>query len=246
MKTALTTIKNWTLAGIGLGLGLFISYAFAVSVGTLNTFTSGSTVSSSEINSNFITLKTAIESLNTEVQTNLTSITDLNTQIANRLVPVGTTLPYAGSSAPTGFLLCDGSAVSRTTYADLFAILGTTWGSGDGSTTFNLPDARAAVPAGAGTSVKFVQNVTRTIGAYVNDQFQSFAIEANAFAGNASHDHGSGPPLPTQPAPAAGSNASTSSIFMGLRFLDNTVDGFPRVGNETRGKQFVVNYIIKY
>ncbi|MEM7179572.1 MAG: hypothetical protein AAF518_01570 [Spirochaetota bacterium] len=71
MKTALQVIKNWTLAGIGLGLGLFISYAFAVSVGTLNTFTSGTTVSSSEINDNFMALKTAIEALNTGVQTKL-------------------------------------------------------------------------------------------------------------------------------------------------------------------------------
>jgi microcystin-dependent protein len=49
---------------------------------------------------------------------------------------------FAGSSAPEGYLLCQGQAVSRTTYASLFAILGTTYGTGDGSTTFNLPDYR--------------------------------------------------------------------------------------------------------
>lgn len=53
--------------------------------------------------------------------------------------PAGTILPFGGTAAPTGFLLCDGSAVSRTTYATLFAVIGTTYGSGDGSTTFNLP-----------------------------------------------------------------------------------------------------------
>lgn len=47
---------------------------------------------------------------------------------------------FAGSSAPSGWLVCDGSAVSRTDYADLFAAIGTTYGTGDGSTTFNLPD----------------------------------------------------------------------------------------------------------
>lgn len=57
---------------------------------------------------------------------------------------------YAASSAPTGFLLCNGQAVSRTTYADLFAIIGTTWGAGDGSTTFNVPDMRGSVPLGYG------------------------------------------------------------------------------------------------
>jgi microcystin-dependent protein len=60
-------------------------------------------------------------------------------------------LPYAGSSVPDGWLECDGSAVSRTTYADLFTAIGTTWGAGDGSTTFNLPDMRDKVPIGSGT-----------------------------------------------------------------------------------------------
>ncbi len=61
---------------------------------------------------------------------------------------------YAGSSAPTGFLLCDGSAVSRSTYSALFAIISTTFGVGDGSTTFNVPDLRGSVPIGAGTRVR--------------------------------------------------------------------------------------------
>lgn len=56
--------------------------------------------------------------------------------------PTGVIVPYAGASAPTGWLLCDGSTVSRTTYVNLFAIVGTTYGEGDGSTTFTLPDLR--------------------------------------------------------------------------------------------------------
>lgn len=60
----------------------------------------------------------------------------------------GTIVPYGGDSAPTDWLLCFGQAVSRTTYAALFAVLGTTYGSGDGSTTFNLPDLRGRVPGG--------------------------------------------------------------------------------------------------
>lgn len=54
----------------------------------------------------------------------------------------GEIIAYSGSSAPQGWLLCDGSAVSRATYATLFAVIGTTYGVGDGSTTFNLPDLR--------------------------------------------------------------------------------------------------------
>lgn len=65
-------------------------------------------------------------------------------------IPVGTILDYAGALAPAGFLVCDGSAVSRTTYSALFAAIGTTWGAGDGSTTFNLPDFRRRVAVGSG------------------------------------------------------------------------------------------------
>jgi hypothetical protein len=69
--------------------------------------------------------------------------TDLST-----LLPAGSVIPYAGSSAPTGYLLCDGSAVSRTTYATLFAVIGTTYGAGNGTTTFNVPDITGRVIAG--------------------------------------------------------------------------------------------------
>lgn len=63
-------------------------------------------------------------------------------------ITVGTIVPYAGTSAPTGFLLCYGQAISRSTYAALFAVIGTTYGAGDGSTTFNVPDLRGRVVAG--------------------------------------------------------------------------------------------------
>lgn len=63
-------------------------------------------------------------------------------------VPTGSLTAFAGSAAPTGWLLCYGQAVSRTTYAALFAIISTTYGVGDGSTTFNLPDLRGRAPHG--------------------------------------------------------------------------------------------------
>jgi len=62
--------------------------------------------------------------------------------------PPGILAPYTAASAPTGWLLCDGSAVSRTTYADLFAITSTNFGVGDGSTTFNLPDLKGKTIVG--------------------------------------------------------------------------------------------------
>lgn len=63
-------------------------------------------------------------------------------------VPPGGIVSYGGATAPTGWLLCDDSAVSRTTYATLFGIIGTNYGIGDGATTFNLPDFRGRVPVG--------------------------------------------------------------------------------------------------
>ena len=70
--------------------------------------------------------------------------TPLNANILNNnfnyCVPTGGIVEYAGTTAPNGWLLCDGSAISRTTYADLFEVIGTIFGEGDGSTTFNLPN----------------------------------------------------------------------------------------------------------
>ena len=66
-------------------------------------------------------------------------------------VPVGSVFWLAAQTAPEGYLICDGSAVSRTEYADLFAAIGTTFGTGDGSTTFSLPYLQAAFIRGAGS-----------------------------------------------------------------------------------------------
>lgn len=64
------------------------------------------------------------------------------------LLAPGIVLPFAGTTAPAGWLLCAGQAVSRTTFAGLFNAIGTTYGAGDGSTTFNVPDLRGRVAAG--------------------------------------------------------------------------------------------------
>jgi microcystin-dependent protein len=68
------------------------------------------------------------------------------------LMPSGVVLPFGGTAAPTGWLLCDGSPISRTTYSALFSAIGTTHGTGDGVNTFNLPDMRGVFPRGAGTN----------------------------------------------------------------------------------------------
>lgn len=66
--------------------------------------------------------------------------------------PAGIIMPFAGTVAPENYLFCDGSAVSRTTYATLFGVIGTTFGTGDGSTTFNVPDLSGRVPLGVSST----------------------------------------------------------------------------------------------
>ena len=61
---------------------------------------------------------------------------------------VGAIKPWGKSTAPAGYVLCDGTAISRTTYADLFAIIASTYGAGNGSTTFNVPDLQGKMPQG--------------------------------------------------------------------------------------------------
>lgn len=111
-------------------------------------------------------------------------------------LPVGMIADYAGSSAPSSWLLCYGQDVSRTTYAELFTAIGTTYGSGNGSTTFTLPDCRGRVTAGkddmGGTSANRLTNQTGglngdTLGATGGSETHTLT-EAQL----AAHTHGAG------------------------------------------------------
>lgn len=90
-------------------------------------------------------------------------------------VPTGSVHQMATTTAPSGYLKCNGAAVSRTTYAALFAIIGTTWGAGDGSTTFNVPDLRG----------EFVRGWDDSRGVDSGRSFASFQADQNK-----SHSHG--------------------------------------------------------
>ena len=96
----------------------------------------------------FLTNLTVTGMITGNLTGNVTGTAD-NANYAQNGVPVGTLIDYAGSTAPTGYLVCDGSAVSRTTYADLFSVIGTLYGTGDGSTTFSLPNLIDRVKQGA-------------------------------------------------------------------------------------------------
>lgn len=68
------------------------------------------------------------------------------------ILPTGAVIPFAGSTTPSGYLLCNGATVSRTTYSKLYSAIGTTYGSGDGSTTFNLPNLTNKFIQGSNTA----------------------------------------------------------------------------------------------
>lgn len=153
------------------------------------------------------------------------------------LMPVSTILPYAGnpSVTPTGYLYCNGQAISRTTYADLFAKIGTTWGQGDGSTTFNVPDLRGVVIRGWNDTASdgFIDpdsasRTARLTGGATANNVGSFQQDALA-----AHTHtytGSG---------GSGFAGGVSGGF-GAQVTGSTG------GNETRGKNAFVGYIIRY
>lgn len=109
------------------------------------------------------------------------------------IVPVGAILDFGGSTAPDKWLLCDGSQVSRATYSSLFNIVGTTYGVGDGSTTFNLPDARQKFTLGMGTSGTGA--VLGEVGGTI-DHFHSTGSHTHSFSAttdtNGDHSHSTG------------------------------------------------------
>lgn len=133
-----------------------------------NTFVASTTAESAKVNTNFSDLvnflnnsvihrdgtKAMTSNLDmdsnkvTNVASGTASTDAVNYGQLTSYTPPGVMAMYSAASAPSGWLLCDGSAVSRTTYSALFAIISTTYGSGDGSTTFNLPDLQGAFPVG--------------------------------------------------------------------------------------------------
>jgi len=155
--------------------------------------------------------------------------------------PSGTLIQFAGSTAPIGYLTCDGSAVGRTTYPNLFAAIGTAWGAGNGTTTFNIPDLRGMFVRGTGTNGTYSTSVGPALGAYQADQFASHTHTAT----DSGHSHGGVVnAIASGTAIAAGSGyASISGITNnGYANITNSSTG----GTETNPKNFGVLYCIKF
>jgi microcystin-dependent protein len=167
--------QPYIYAFAGLLSLLFCFNAIAAPPSRPNTYVSGTTILSSSVNDDFNTLYNYLSAgvdtirdgtiVNSDVagganiassKLNLSGITQ-NVTITGTLtvggtayaqVPTGVIMAWTTNTAPTGWLLCDGSAVSRTTYSTLFTLISTTYGSGDGSTTFNVPDLKGRVILG--------------------------------------------------------------------------------------------------
>ena len=114
------------------------------------------------------------------------SVNSITTTVPIASVPTGSMIAYAGTSAPSLFLMCQGQNVSRTTYADLFAIIGTTYGSGDGSTTFTLPNPNGKVTVGKASSGTFA--TLGATGGYETHTLTSGEIPVHSHS--IDHDHG--------------------------------------------------------
>lgn len=152
------------------------------------------------------------------------------------------------SSAPAGWLKANGAAVSRTTYAALFAVIGTTYGAGDGSTTFNLPDLRGEFIRGYddGRGV----DSSRAFGSSQLDQFQRHKLAAS---GDSSFvlTHNGNEGLAANGATATGAgrvNVSNGSWVSLNDFIpvESGGNGTPRYGSETRSRNVALLACVKY
>ena len=159
---------------------------------------------------------------------------------ATDAVPAGVLVPFAGITAPDGWLLCDGSAISRTTYADLYAVISTMYGAGNGSSTFNLPDLRGRMALGldnmGGASADVVTaGVADTLGSTAGVEAHTLTVDEMP---NHSHRLYEGLTGGPESGPRWYSNASNSGHLIESTGGDQPHNNMP--------PYMAVNYIIKY
>ncbi|MGB0695360.1 MAG: phage tail protein [Rhodospirillaceae bacterium] len=151
------------------------------------------------------------------------------------LVPAGAVQAFAAVNPPDGWLVADGSPISRAVYADLFAVIGTTWGAGDGSTTFNIPDLRGQFLRGVDLGRGL--DAGRTIGTNQTDAFQG---HHHSFVG--------GPWGSTSPGGGSDSSNGAAAFTYGSvqHAITDGVSGTPRTAAETRPTNVAVLFCVKF
>lgn len=160
-------------------------------------------------------------------------------QYVDNYTPAGAIIAFGATSAPSGWLPCDGSAVSRTTYARLFAAIGTTWGSGDGSATFNVPDLRGYFLRGSGTNGDGSSGPS--LGVKQSDDFKSHTHTAT----QASHTHTVSSATSTGGTDLQGGTGYNRNVSATTSSAQPAITVDATGGTETRPKNIGVNYIIK-
>ncbi|MEM5794749.1 MAG: tail fiber protein [Bacillota bacterium] len=160
-------------------------------------------------------------------------------QIMSMLIPAGAVQPFAMSVAPAGWLKCNGAAVSRTTYAALFTAIGTTFGAGNGSTTFNLPDLRGEFIRGYDDSRGVDSG--RVIGSSQTDQIQNITGSISSLIGYTPSATGAFNWIYRGNCSFAGYEAGHHS---GTFSID--ASRVARTGTETRPRNIALLYCIKY
>jgi microcystin-dependent protein len=163
------------------------------------------------------------------------TLAKLVTAVQQSLLPAGAVQAFAMNSAPAGWLAADGSNVNRTTYAALFSALGTTYGAGDGSTTFALPDLRGIFVRGSGSQTISGTTYNKAFALKERDALQGH-WHATQHTLNASGSSGSGALSP-------GSGFGITSV---RNPSSDGVNGTPRTAAETRPANIALLYCIKF
>ena len=250
-ETQIQTTNTLGLFMANIGQGTVVSGSFAsINWGTYNKYVQVE-MDITGSGANYITIAT---------QQLMSVPYALNSTKADNGVPVGTIEAFAGavSALPTGWLLCDGRTVNRSTYPNLFSVIGIQWGAGDGtSATFRLPDTRgyflrgldnstntgvsgndpdinSRVPAWGGIS-------GNNVGTYESDQFASHTHTQNPHAHNIAIAINIGGTINEVTGGSGGVLAYSTSVCTSTTATNQNTGG-----SETRPKNAAVNYIIKY
>lgn len=165
--------------------------------------------------------------------------------IGNSRTPIGTIISYAGANAPQGYLLCQGQAISKSEYAELYLAIGDLYSNDETAEGFfNVPDLRECVPVGIGTNStnSIASHDVYELGQFKDDQLQghSHALEWS----NGSPNYNLGGLYSGGGSYNSNSTGATELTIKGV--ATDGENGEPRAGATTHGKQIGLNYIIKY